>query len=114
MLNDGETVAHVTNDNHRFDVRSDDFTLRFQVAVGPSPDGKFDYSLLIRNIMAETRGDEDEKLQLFYEDTEHASIGGSDTHEAGGNTGHTFTVKHNDDPIVTLTVHGPERNRDEL
>ena len=113
-LNAGDTVAHVTNDNHRFDVRSSDFKLRFQLAVGPSPDGEYDFSLLLRNVMAEHRGDEDERLQLFYDGNEVASVGGSEDHEEVCNHSHAFTVKYNDEPILTVTIYGPQNDRSEL
>ena len=111
----GDTTAQVSRDHHRFDVRSSDFRTRFQVAVSQAPEGsEYDFALLLRNVMSENGDKPDDRVQLFYEDGERASIAGGENHEEVGTHGHSFTVKHNGSGVLKVTIFGPRENHEEL
>ena len=53
-------------------------------------------------------------IQMFYEDSERASIAGGENHEEVGTHGHGFTVKHNGQGVLKVTIFGPRENHEEL
>ena len=116
----GDNTAQVVRDHHRFDVRSSSFKTRFQIAVSQAPEGsQYDFALLIRNMMGENSEDAEDRVQLDYngadgEALERASIGAGENHEEVGTHGHSFTVKHNGNSVVKVTVFGPRENHEEL